>query len=68
LTPPGSIDVTNTHHTPTCAPAVAERNTVSRVGAPIHLERLTISQAIREAIERQFRKTTPPQDAPRATR
>ena len=37
-------------------PAVSQRRTVSRADAPIRLERLTISQAVREAIERQFRK------------
>lgn len=41
-------------------PAIAERNTVSAEGAAIRLERLTISQAVREAIERQFRKDTAP--------
>ena len=40
-------------------PAVSSRHTVSRVGAPIRLERLTISQAVREAIERQFVAATP---------
>ena len=38
-------------------PAVSQRDTVSRDGAPIRLERLTISMAVREAIERQFQKT-----------
>ena len=37
-------------------PAVSQRDTVSRAGAPIRLERLTISLAVREAIERQFQK------------
>jgi hypothetical protein len=35
---------------------VSQRDTVSRAGAPIRLERLTISLAVREAIERQFQK------------
>jgi hypothetical protein len=35
---------------------VSQRRTVSRAGAPIRLERLTMSQAVREAIERQFRR------------
>jgi hypothetical protein len=35
---------------------VSQRDTVSRAGAPIRLERLTISMAVREAIERQFQK------------
>ena len=42
--------VTSTDQTPSRLPAVAERNTVSRAGAAIRLERLTISQAVREAI------------------
>jgi hypothetical protein len=48
--------VTSTEHSPPRPPAVSQRRTVSRAGAPIRLERLTISQAVREAIERQFRK------------
>jgi hypothetical protein len=45
---------------------------VSRLGAPIRLERLTISQAVREAIERQFLAPTSlaspaPDDDGRAT-
>lgn len=45
---------------------------MSRLGAPIRLERLTISQAVREAIERQFLEPTSlaspaPDDAGRAT-
>ena len=46
-------------------PAISGRRTVSREGAPIRLERLTISQAVREAIERQFRRPPSP-DAPPA--
>jgi hypothetical protein len=45
-------------------PAIAGRRTVSREGAPIRLERLTISQAVREAIERQFRKAPQPDVRP----
>jgi hypothetical protein len=44
-------------------PAVSNRRTVSRAGAPIRLERLTISQAVREAIERQFDKAAVKHDA-----
>jgi hypothetical protein len=40
-------------------PAVSSRHTVSRAGAPIRLERLTISQTVREAIERQFLAIAP---------
>ena len=60
--------MTSTHPTPTRPPAVAERSTVSRAGAPIRLERLIISQAVREAIERQFRRDTPRPDATVAAR
>jgi hypothetical protein len=48
--------VTSPEPTVPPVPAVSHRDTVSRAGAPIRLERLTISLAVREAIERQFQK------------
>jgi hypothetical protein len=48
--------VTRTEQPTPRPPAVSQRRTVSRAGAPIRLERLTMSQAVREAIERQFRR------------
>ncbi|WP_291980440.1 hypothetical protein [Luteitalea sp.] len=64
--------MTSTDQPSTRPPAVSSRHTVSRLGAPIRLERLTISQAVREAIERQFLEPTSlaspaPDDDGRAT-
>ncbi|BCS30817.1 hypothetical protein TBR22_A00170 [Luteitalea sp. TBR-22] len=49
---------------PTSSAAVSQRRTVSRAGAPITLERLTLSRPLRDAIARQFTRPHDTRPAP----
>ncbi|BCS30819.1 hypothetical protein TBR22_A00190 [Luteitalea sp. TBR-22] len=46
------------------SPSVTQRRVVSQVGAPIRLERLTLSRPIRDAIARQFVRVSDPRATP----